>query len=193
MSLIKTPSLIELETPRLKLRQWQATDFAPFAQLNANAHVMQYFPSTLNSEQSNALAEKFQRLISQNGWGFWAIELKSTSEFIGFTGLHAQPEQFEFSPCVEIGWRLDQKFWNHGYAFEAAQACLDFAFNTLRLKDIVAFTVLQNTASEKLMQRLGMQFKNEFNHPALKQDSPLQRHILYKITHSEYLNQQHNG
>ena len=173
---------IQLETERLKLRAWQKSDLEPFAQLNTNKDVMRYFPSVLTREQSDALADKFQHLILEHGWGFWAVELKETGEFIGFTGLNAQPEQFIFSPCVEIGWRLAKAYWHQGYATEATKACLKFAFQTLNLNEIVAFTSLQNKPSEQLMQRLGMQAMYEFNHPALTQESPLSRHILYKIS-----------
>ena len=172
---------IEFETERLKLRAWQEADLQPFAQLNADQDVMRYFPSVLTLKQSDDLAHKFQSLILEHGWGFWAVELKATGQFIGFTGLNAQPEQFIFSPCVEIGWRLAKPYWHQGYATEAAKACLQFAFNTLKLNEVVAFTAVHNTASEHVMQRLGMQAMYEFNHPALTQESPLSRHILYKI------------
>lgn len=176
-----TKQLIELETERLKLRAWQESDLQPFAELNADKDVMHYFPSVLTREQSDNLADKFQHLILDHGWGFWAVELKVTGQFIGFTGLNTQPEQFIFSPCVEIGWRFAKQYWHQGYATEAAKACLKFAFETLQLKEVVSFTAVHNTASEHVMQRLGMQAMFEFNHPALTQESPLSRHILYKI------------
>lgn len=176
-----TKQLIELETERLKLRAWQESDLQPFAELNADKDVMHYFPSVLTREQSDNLADKFQHLILDHGWGFWAVELKATGQFIGFTGLNIQSEQFIFSPCVEIGWRFAKQYWHQGYATEAAKACLKFAFETLQLKEVVSFTAVHNTASEHVMQRLGMQAMFEFNHPALTQESPLSRHILYKI------------
>ena len=176
-----TKQLIELETERLKLRAWQESDLQPFAELNADKDVMLYFPSVLTREQSDNLADKFQHLILDHGWGFWAVELKATGQFIGFTGLNTQPEQFIFSPCVEIGWRFAKQYWHQGYATEAAKACLKFAFEALQLNEVVSFTAVHNTASEHVMQRLGMQAMFEFNHPALTQESPLSRHILYKI------------
>ena len=78
---------IILESSRLILRPWQNSDLAPFAEMNTNAQVMQYFPKPLNQYESDTLAEKFQHLIEVNGWGFWALELKQTGQFIGFTGL----------------------------------------------------------------------------------------------------------
>lgn len=133
------------------------------------------------------LPQNFQTLIIQNGWGFWAIELKQSQQFMGFTGLHTQPDLFNFSPCIEIGWRLDSKFWHQGYATEAAQACLYFAFSVLKQDEIVAFTAVQNTTSEAVMKRLGMQHRGFFNHPKLEQNSPLLQHTLYAITPTDFL------
>ena len=176
-----------IETPRLLLRPWQRNDFALFAQINASPEIMRYFPQPLSTIESNMLAEKFQHLIELNGWGFWALELKQTGQFIGFTGLHTQPELFTFSPCTEIGWRLDSAYWHHGYATEAATACLKFAFEKLKLNEVKAFTAVQNTPSEKLMLRLGMQHQGYFDHPKLDQHSPLCRHTLYGITPTVFL------
>jgi len=176
-----------IETPRLRLRPWRTEDFEPFARLNASAEVMRYFPRTLTQAESHALMQKFQGLIELNGWGFWAIELKQAQRFIGFCGLHFQPDMFEFSPCTEIGWRLDAEYWHQGYATEAAEACLHFAFDILKLEEVVAFTAKQNSPSEALMQRLGMQPQGYFDHPKLDQDSPLLTHALYRITPADFL------
>lgn len=90
----------QLETSRLILRSWKDSDLKPFYALNSNPEVMRYFPHGLTQPQSDALAQKFQTLIDIQGWGFWAVELKQTGEFIGFIGLHRQPDQFTFSPCI---------------------------------------------------------------------------------------------
>ena len=81
MTLIKLPNPIQLETPRLILRPWQDHDFAVFAQLNADPEVMRHFPAPLSRIESYELAHKIQQLIEQNGWGFWAVELKQTQQF----------------------------------------------------------------------------------------------------------------
>lgn len=181
----------KLKTHRLRLRQWQSSDLIAFAALNADPEVMQYFPKFLNSDESEQLATRFQHLIHKHQWGFWAVELKENQKFIGFVGLHAQPEQFTFSPCVEIGWRLAKQYWHYGYATEAAQACLAFAFEVLKLDAVVAFTAYPNLASAKVMQRLSMTYLYDFNHPHLRQDHPLSRYVLYQIKHSEFLAQAH--
>lgn len=177
---------IQLETSRLILRPWKESDLKPFYALNSNPEVMRYFPGCLTREQSDALAHKLKNIIETQAWGLWAVELKQGGDFIGFTGLNAQPSQFSFSPCTEIAWRLQQKYWGQGFATEAATACLNFAFDSLKLNQVVAFTAVQNTRSQALMQRLGMQFKDYFNHPALDHTSPLQRHVLYQINTAQF-------
>ena len=170
-----------LETSRLILRQWKDKDFSPFASLNADPDVMRFFPTLLHKENSDSLAKRFSEGISERGWGFWAVELKESHRFIGFVGLHPQPDQFVFSPCVEIGWRLDKTYWHKGLAREAAEACLHYAFNVLELKEVVSFTSKLNTPSEHLMKRLGMVKQGEFAHPALPSDHKLSMHVLYGI------------
>ncbi len=172
---------IQLETVRLILRPWKASDWEPFAQLNADPDVMRHFPAPLSKIESDALAERIQSFISKDGWGFWAVELKQNQQFIGFTGLHHQPEQFDFSPCTEIGWRYAKQHWHQGYATEAAQACLDFAFQQLDLNEVVAFTATTNTPSEKVMQRIGMHYVKNFIHPKVDSEHPLAEHLLYSI------------
>lgn len=91
-----------LETNRLILRQWKATDFQVFAELNADPEVMAYFPKTLSQDESDAIGQKCQLLISQKGWGFWAAELKSSGEFIGFVGLHVPEDDLPCCPWLKI-------------------------------------------------------------------------------------------
>ena len=172
---------VQLETPRLMLRQWQACDFEAFADLNADPDVMRYFPATLSKNESDLLAHRFQDSITEYGWGFWAVELKENQQFIGFVGLANRTERYAFSPCVEIGWRFAQQYWHQGYATEAAQQCLAFAFEKLALEQVVSFTSVLNQASEKVMQRLGMDYVENFMHPALDKNHALAEHVLYRI------------
>src|ERR1700733_14545720 len=115
-------SKIELTSARLKLRHWRPSDLDAFAQLNADPRVMEYFPSLMSSEESNALAEKIVSQLETQGFGFWAVEVIGGAPFIGFTGLNVPSFTAPFTPCVEIGWRLAFPFWGKGYATEAAEA-----------------------------------------------------------------------
>jgi RimJ/RimL family protein N-acetyltransferase len=88
-----------------------------------------------------------------------------------------------FTPCVEIGWRLAYEHWGRGYATEAAQAAVAFAFGGLHLEELVAFTVPANQRSRKVMERIGMTRSDadDFDHPDLPEGHPLRRHMLYRL------------
>jgi len=146
--------IIEFETDRLRLRQWLATDREPFAALNADPRVMEFFPATLDRATSDAMADYCEALIAKRGWGFWAAEVKGSGQFIGFVGLHT-PSELPFSPCVEIAWRLAFKHWGKGFASEAASGALQVGFGLLNLPEIVSFTAVRNLRSRAVMERLG--------------------------------------
>jgi RimJ/RimL family protein N-acetyltransferase len=178
-----------LETARLQLRQWCEADFEPFAQLNADERVMEFFPSRLSRSESDVLAERLQSAIAQRGWGFWAVEVKGLHKFIGFVGLSIPSADLPFNPCVEIGWRLDAPYWGKGYATEAARVALRFGFETLELDKIVSFTALQNVRSQAVMQRLHMQRSPQtFMHPSVSASTGLKEHCLYEISRENWQN-----
>ena len=182
---------MRLETKRLVLRQWQATDLPAFAVLNADPEVMRYFPKPLSRAESDAMAHKCQALIAAKGWGFWAAALKSTGHFIGLVGLHQPQADLPFAPCIEVGWRLQQQYWGHGYATEAASAALAFAFETLTEDAVVAFTTVENKRSRAVMTRLGFtDTQQNFMHPDLPEDHVLAEHVLYKLTKADWQQRQ---
>lgn len=109
---------IHLQTPRLILRQWQDSDAAPFIQMCADPEVMRYFLNPLTEQQSLAFMQRIQNFIATHSWGLFAVELKSSGEFIWFIGLHQHLEHYDFAPCIEIGWRLAKQYWHNGYATE---------------------------------------------------------------------------
>lgn len=178
---------MELETDRLKLRQWKDEDYSIFADLNEDLQVMEFFPNPLMRMESYKLADTIKGLIEKRGWGLWAVELKNTNEFIGFTGLHIPKPSLPFSPCVEVGWRLVKGAWGFGYATEAARASLKVAFEDLKLEEIIAYTALHNLRSQSVMRKLGMTNTDQnFDHPDLDPGHPLREQLLFKITKSEW-------
>jgi RimJ/RimL family protein N-acetyltransferase len=176
------PELIEIETERLRLRQWRLADREPFAAMNADPRVMEFFPATLTQAESDAMADRCQLLIEERGWGFWAAECKATREFIGFVGLHTPSAELPFSPCVEVGWRLAFPYWGKGFASEAAKEALLVGFHSLGLKEVVSFTAVGNLRSRAVMERLGMQECGTFDHPQVPEGLGLRRHCLYRLT-----------
>jgi len=101
--------MIYLETSRLQLRDWEAEDLEPFSQLNADEQVMRYFPKTLTSEETNASYQRILVEFKEYGFGLYAVEVKETKEFIGFIGFHRATFEADFTPCIEIGWRLKKR------------------------------------------------------------------------------------
>ncbi|MCA9016129.1 MAG: GNAT family N-acetyltransferase [Planctomycetaceae bacterium] len=175
-----------METSRLILRQWRESDLDPFAKLNADPQVMQYFPATLSYEQSVQMVERIKIHFDEYGFGLWAVELKEDAQFVGFIGLSVPQFTAYFTPCIEIGWRLAVPFWNQGYASEGAQAVLEFGFTECYLKEIVSFTVPANKASRRVMEKIGMSYIDNFDHPALADGDPLKRHVLYRICKTDW-------
>ena len=179
-----------LESQRLRLRQWRESDLAPFAKMNADPEVMRYFPNCLSKEQSNALVERFTRDIDKTGWGFWAAERLDNADFIGFIGINYTAQGLPFAPCVDIGWRLSTSSWRQGLATEGAKLALRYAFEEADLTEIVSMTPLGNIASQRVMQKLGMEAQaSTFFHPKLDVDSPLAEHVLYRICRDQWLDQ----
>jgi ribosomal-protein-alanine N-acetyltransferase len=172
-----------LSTPRVSLRQWRASDREAFARLNADPAVMEFLSRCLDRAESDRLAQTAEAEIARQGWGLWAAELRASAVFIGFVGLRAPSFEAHFTPCIEIGWRLERASWGKGLATEAALECLRFAFETLDLPEVVSFTVPQNRRSRAVMERLGMLYDpdGDFDHPRLPEGNPLRRHVLYRL------------
>lgn len=173
----------EFQTERLLLRGWRDEDLAPFAAMNADPAVCRFLPSTLTRAQSDAMVGRVRLFMQAEGWGLWAAELKETGDFLGFIGLSRPTFEAPFTPCVEVGWRLAARFHGRGFATEGAQAAVSYAFGTLGLEELVAFTVPDNLPSRRVMEKLGMTRdpREDFDHPALPEGHRLRRHVLYRL------------
>jgi RimJ/RimL family protein N-acetyltransferase len=173
----------EIRTQRLILRPWRDDDLAPFAAMNADPRVMEFFPAPLSRDESDASAGRIRAHFDAHGFGLWAIEVPGRSSFIGFTGL--MPPRFEahFTPAIEIGWRLAFEHWGQGYATEAARAVLAHGFETLGLAEIVSFTAVGNVRSRQVMEKIGMRHdaRGDFDHPLIAEGHPLRPHVLYRV------------
>jgi len=176
--------LIEPQTARLQLRQWREEDREPFAAMNADPAVMEFFPSTLTRVESDAGIDRQIAHINKYGFGFWAVETRADRRFIGFVGIKTVSEHMPFAPAVEIGWRLAADAWGKGYATEAARASLRVGFEELGLEEIVSFTVPGNFRSRAVMEKLGMTQGENFLHPGLSGGHPMQEHVLYRLKNS---------
>lgn len=173
-----------LKTKRLILRNWKKSDLLPFFQLNADSRVMEFYAKTLSRKESDALAEQIQRNATKYPYGFWAVEVPGISSFIGYIGLNYWDLQMDFSPCVDIGWRIAFPYWGFGYALEGAQEVLRYGFENIELDEIVSMATIGNFRSQRLMKRLAMEHdpKENFHHPKLLKRDPLSMRVLYRLS-----------
>jgi RimJ/RimL family protein N-acetyltransferase len=181
--------MTELTTDRLLLRQWKDSDREPYAALNADPAVMEHFPNVMTRADSDTMVDRISAALDERGFGFWAVEVRQTGQFIGFTGLSVPSFEAPFkTPCVEIGWRLAKDAWGNGYATEAARASLAYGFGPAGLDEVISFTATTNKPSQRVMERIGMTHDpaDDFDHPRLPGGHPLQRHVLYRITRAHW-------
>ncbi|MFK3981720.1 GNAT family N-acetyltransferase [Micromonospora sp. NPDC050397] len=172
--------MVEINTERLILRDWQESDLPIWAAMNADPEVREHLGRLLTAQEAADSMRRFQEDLDRNGFGFWAVQVRSTGEFVGFTGLDRVDEGLPFDG-VEIGWRLARPGWGHGYETEAARAALAYGFGPVDLPEILAVTATTNLRSQAVMRRLGMTTDpaEDFDDP--EPDSPqLRRQVLYR-------------
>lgn len=173
-----------IETNRLMLRSWQAADVDRLVHLHQDPRVIEWLPGPWTLQKAQRFVAETNAHINMHGFGFWAVETKTDSIFLGFVGLNQPDFHAHFTPCVEVGWRLGSAYWGHGYATEAAAAAVQYGFETMGLQEIVSFTVPANVRSLRVMERIGMQrdVQGDFAHPRLPLDHRLSQHVLYRIS-----------
>ena len=169
----------EIQTDRLLMRRWREADREPFAELNGDPETLVFFPATLTRAESDALVDRIEARFDERGYGLWALEVRQTGDFIGFTGLAPLPPDVPGGGGMEIGWRLARHAWHHGYATEAARAALEVAFNGAGLAEIWSMTAVLNTPSQAVMRRIGLSEVARFEHPRVPDGSPLKPHVMY--------------
>ena len=176
---------LQLETARLTLRPWQERDRAPFAAMNADPHVMAFFPSLMTREQSDEAIDRYLSAFDRDGFSFFAAEHRETGAFAGLIGLQTMRDVVPNlpQPAIEIGWRLTPQFQRQGLATEGARAVVVHAFQSLKLPSLVSFTTAANLRSRRVMENIGMVHDPtaDFEHPDLPAGHPLRPHVLYRI------------
>ena len=183
---MKTKKQYLFRSERLGFRNWINEDLDQFALVNSDTEVMEHFPNLLSIEEIRAFIERLQKHYSERKYTYFATEILETGEFIGFIGLVLQSFESLFTPATDIGWRLKKSSWGNGYATEGASRCLQFAFYELNIERIIATCTINNSKSEKVMQKIGMSKKGEFNHPQLKEFPDHERCVCYEITNKDF-------
>ncbi|MGB1307939.1 MAG: GNAT family N-acetyltransferase [Oceanihabitans sp.] len=157
-----------IETPRLLLREIKDSDLEGMFALDSNPIVHQYLGNKPVTEKAQSIAyiNHIKQQYNTLGIGRFAVEEKATGNFIGWSGIKfntgAKEMLGEKRDFYDIGYRLIPKYWNLGYASESAIASLHFAFTELQLEKIYGAAETKNIASNKILQKIGLQFVEEF-------------------------------
>jgi len=174
------------QSKRLGFRNWIEDDLDAFALMNADEEVMEHFPKSLSRAETADFIDRLKGQFEENGYTYFATEVLETREFIGFIGLAYQDYVSDYTPAVDIGWRLKRNAWGRGYATEGAKQCLEFAFNNLNLERIISVCTERNVLSESVMKKIGMKRQGTFNHPKLKGYPEYEKCVCYTIEKEEW-------
>jgi RimJ/RimL family protein N-acetyltransferase len=169
------------KSERLGFRNWIESDLSKMAAINSDPEVMKFFPNTADFKKTKNFIERMKKQFHDKGFCYFAVDKLLNNEFIGFIGLAEQTFESEFTPCVDMGWRISRKEWNTGFATEGAKRCLEFAFDDIGLKNIKATCPVINDKSQQVMIKIGMKQIRTFNHPLLKDHKALEPCFLYEI------------
>ena len=176
-----------IKTERLGLRNWKESDIDPMTKyLNQDPVVMEFFPYLKTKPETAKFVERMQVHCTEHGFCYFAVDRLDQDEFIGFIGLMHQTYESDYTPCVDIGWRLKTAAWGQGFATEGAKACLDFAFKKANLEEIYSIASVGNVNSENVMKKIGMQKVKEMDFVKLLNFPELKRCVLYKQTKDKH-------
>jgi RimJ/RimL family protein N-acetyltransferase len=180
--------MASIETPRLLLRHWRDSDIEPWVTMNLDRRVTEFFTSEYTRPIVESAAVLRRRELDERGYGWWVVEVRGGTPFAGVVALGEVPFEAHFTPAREVGWRLAPEHWGKGYATEGARGALEHAFAVLGWDEVVAMTAVQNVRSQRVMDRLGMTRdpSDDFEHPKVREGSPLRRHVLYRLRRSNH-------
>jgi len=165
---------------RLGFRNWNLSDIDKMHEINSDEKVMEFFPTIPTKEQTTEFVERMIEQFKNKGFCYFAVDKLEDNEFIGFIGLSEQTFKADFTPCIDIGWRIKNSEWNKGFATEGAKKCLDYAINELNIKRIYAIAPKVNIKSQHIMIKMGMKKQSEFEHSLLTNFEKLKTCALYK-------------
>lgn len=165
---------------RLGFRNWEPVELEELFEMNTDEKVMEFFPALPSRQQTMEFMARMQQQYVDKGFCYFAVDRLDKGTFIGFIGISEQHYPADFTPCVDIGWRIKSSEWNQGYASEGAQRCLEYAQAELQLKEIYSVAPKANLKSEHIMKKIGLIKQYEFDHPLLLNDARLKTCVLYK-------------
>ncbi len=180
--------MLEIETQRLRLRQYSLDDLDKLAIILSNPEVMRYsprgaIPKEHVQQATKEILEFFMNHWKQHGFGVWAVLEKKSNQLIGHCGLNFLPD----SPEVEILYRFAQAYWNQGIATEATKASLRYRFEEVKLARIVAITLPEHTASRRVMEKAGLKYEKDAHFYSLDVVYYALARINYQLDDAPYI------
>lgn len=174
-TIIQFKSIESFTTNRLFAEKIKAGDLDKFANMHTNQQVMATLGGLRTEKQTRDNFEWNLNQWKENGFGLWLFYLNESKEWVGRAGLR-RVEAGGFEE-IELAYALMPQFWNQGLATEIAKACIEIAFEVIRLDNIVSFTLTTNKASQHVMEKAGLQYERDIMHADLP-------HVLYRIKKS---------
>ncbi|MGB0882781.1 MAG: GNAT family N-acetyltransferase [Vicingaceae bacterium] len=168
------------KSERLGFRNWEESDIPLMTKISGDPEVMKFFPTTASPTQTAEFISRMQKMYAKNGFCYFAVDILKDNQFIGFIGLSEQNYNVEFAPFIDIGWRLDKKYWGKGFATEGAKRCLKLAFQEIDLENVKAIAPKINKPSISVMAKIGMTKQLEFQHPNLLENERLINCVCYE-------------
>ena len=166
-----------LETERLRLRRLRRDDADALFAIIGDDVAMQYYPKAFNREDAKEWIERNLRRYDEHGHGLYAVTLKDSEEVIGDCGVVSQT--VEGKPLLEVGYHFRRDHWGHGYATEAARACMGLAFNAFGAEKVISLIRPENVLSRRVAERNGMQIERQVMHAGLP-------HLVYVMRREDY-------
>ncbi len=182
------------KSTRLGFRNWEPSDIDVMSEINGCVEVMKFFPKTQSKIETLSFMKRMMAMLEERRYCYFAVDELNSYKLIGFIGLAYQDYKADFTPCVDIGWRLHKLHWNKGYATEGAQACLNYGFKNLNLNKIYSVATKNNLPSINVMKKIGMSYLEDFEHSKLLDYPDLKLCSLYSIDANTFfaLNQLHD-
>jgi RimJ/RimL family protein N-acetyltransferase len=155
-----------VETERLLIRPFERSDAESLFEMDKNPNVHKYLwkKPVGNIDEIYAYIEMVQKQYSERGIGRFSTILKESNELIGWTGIKFVNDHVENGNTnfYDYGYRLNEKFWNKGYASEATKAWFKYGFNEMKIKEMNAYTHAENGASNHILEKNGMHLMQEY-------------------------------
>ncbi len=150
------------QSQRLGFRLWEESDLTPFAELGSDVEGLRFFARPYTLEESYEKMCDHIVFLEEHGYGFWAVDSLEDSRFIGTIGFNHPSIRAFFTPCLQIGWCLNKKYWGQGLATEGALASIEYLKTHSDIEEIFSYTSVDNVVSQRVMQKIGMEFVDNF-------------------------------